>query len=223
MSWINYKISRKQHDIICTLRKLKFLGTEGKAAFWGALCSAILSHVWLFVTPWTAAPQLLLSMGFSWQEYWSGLPFPTPGDLSNPGIEPESPAMQVIYLPCEPSGKSLLEANGHLFLLPLRGWCVFHYTKSFRCLTFYSGTLPLPALVRLGWDHHTFFSYLLHAATKVPSTQPGMPIRLLLWWTLSPDFSSLICVILPWFPFSDLVLQAVVNLMSYTQPLPKFF
>ena len=84
-------------------------------------------------------------------------------------------------------------------------------------------TLPLSALVRLGWDHHTIFSYLLHAATKVPSTQPGMPIRLLLWWTVSPDFSSFICVILPWFPFPDLVLQAVVNLMSYTQPLPKFF
>ena len=48
----------------------------------------------LFVIPWTVASQASLSMGFSRQEYWSGLPFPTPGDLSNPGIEPESPTLQ---------------------------------------------------------------------------------------------------------------------------------
>ena len=52
-----------------------------------------LSHVRLFVTPWTVAHQAPLSMGFSRQEYWSGLPFPSPGDLSNPGIEPTSPAL----------------------------------------------------------------------------------------------------------------------------------
>ena len=46
-------------------------------------------------TPWTVACQTPLSMGFSRQEYWSGLPFPSPGDLPNPGIEPESPALQV--------------------------------------------------------------------------------------------------------------------------------
>ena len=44
----------------------------------------------LFATPWTVALQAPLSMGFSRQEYWSGLPFPSPGDLSNPGIEPVS-------------------------------------------------------------------------------------------------------------------------------------
>ena len=42
-------------------------------------------------TPWTAGPQAPLSMEFSKQEYWSGLPFPSPGDLPNPGTEPESP------------------------------------------------------------------------------------------------------------------------------------
>ena len=47
-----------------------------------------LSHVRLFVTPWTVAYQAPLSMGFSRQQYWSGLPFPSPGDLPNPGIEP---------------------------------------------------------------------------------------------------------------------------------------
>ena len=49
------------------------------------------SHVWLFVTLWTVAPQALLSMGFSRQEYWSRLPFPPPGDLPNPRIKPASP------------------------------------------------------------------------------------------------------------------------------------
>ena len=50
----------------------------------------MLSRVWLFVVPWTVAPQVPLSMGFSRQEYWSGLPCPPPRDLPNPGIEPES-------------------------------------------------------------------------------------------------------------------------------------
>ena len=52
----------------------------------------LLSHVQLFVTPWTVAHQVPLSMEFSRQDYWSGLPFPSPGDLPNPGIEPASPA-----------------------------------------------------------------------------------------------------------------------------------
>ena len=49
--------------------------------------------VQLFVTPWTVAHQAPPSMGFSRQEYWNGLPFPSPGDLLNPGIEPGSPAL----------------------------------------------------------------------------------------------------------------------------------
>ena len=59
-------------------------------------CSAVksLSHVQLFATPWTVAYQASLSMGFSRQEYWSGLPFPSPGDLPDPGIEPGSPASE---------------------------------------------------------------------------------------------------------------------------------
>ena len=58
-----------------------------------------LSHVWLFVTPWTVAYQAPQSMEFSRQEYWSGVPFPSPGDLPNPGIEPVSPALQADALP----------------------------------------------------------------------------------------------------------------------------
>ena len=52
-----------------------------------------LSRVRLFATPWTVAYQAPPSMGFSRQEYWSGVPFPSPGDLPNPGIEPGSPAL----------------------------------------------------------------------------------------------------------------------------------
>ena len=51
--------------------------------------------------PWTVAPQAPLSMGFSRKEYWSGLPFPSPEDLPDPGIEPRSPALQADYLPTE--------------------------------------------------------------------------------------------------------------------------
>ena len=53
----------------------------------------LLSCVQLFVTPWTVARQAPLSMGFSRQEYWSGLPFPSPGDLPDPGIKPGSSAL----------------------------------------------------------------------------------------------------------------------------------
>ena len=62
-----------------------------------------LSHVQLFATLWTVAHQAPLSMGFSRQEYWSGLPFPFPGDLPNPGIEPRSPALQADTSTSEPS------------------------------------------------------------------------------------------------------------------------
>ena len=60
-----------------------------------------------FVTPWTVVHQASLSVGFSRQAYWSGLPFPPPGDLPNPGIEPGSHALQVDSLPSEPPGKKI--------------------------------------------------------------------------------------------------------------------
>ena len=58
-------------------------------------------------TPWTVASQAPLSMEFSWQEYWSGLPCPSPGDLPDPGILPGSPALQADALPSELLGKSI--------------------------------------------------------------------------------------------------------------------
>ena len=64
-----------------------------------------LSCVQLFATPWTVTLQAPLSMGFSRQEYWSVLPFPSPGDLPDPGIKPKSPALQANSLLSEPPGK----------------------------------------------------------------------------------------------------------------------
>ena len=66
--------------------------------------TCVLSHVWFFVTPWTVAHQAPLPMEFSRQEYWSGLPFPSPGDLPNPWIEPGSPALQADSSPLSHQG-----------------------------------------------------------------------------------------------------------------------
>ena len=68
----------------------------------GELPQQSLSRVRLFGTPWTVAYQAPPSMGFFRQECWSGLPFPSPGDLPDPGIEPGSPTLQEDALPSEP-------------------------------------------------------------------------------------------------------------------------
>ena len=65
----------------------------------------LLSCVWLFLTPWTVSWQAPLTMGFSRQEHWCGLPTPSPGDLPNSRTEPGSPALQADSLPSEPPGK----------------------------------------------------------------------------------------------------------------------
>ena len=65
---------------------------SGCASYFSSVQS--LSRVRLFATPWTVAYQAPPSMGFSRQECWSGLPFPSPGHLPDPGIEPESPSLQ---------------------------------------------------------------------------------------------------------------------------------
>ena len=68
----------------------------------------LFSHVRLFATPWTVTYQDPRSMGLSRQEYWSGLPFPSPGDLADPGIEPRSLALWADALPSEPPGHNQL-------------------------------------------------------------------------------------------------------------------
>ena len=71
----------------------------------------VLSRVLLFATPWMVAPQAPLSMGFPRQEYWSGLPFPSPGDLSAPGTEPASPALADRFFTTEPPGMKFHEGK----------------------------------------------------------------------------------------------------------------
>ena len=92
----------------------KISGVPEDARNWESFIVVVLSlsRVWLFATPWTAAHQAPLSMGFPRQEYWSGLPFSSLGDLPDPGIEPTSPAWQVDSLPLShlESPENLLDA-----------------------------------------------------------------------------------------------------------------
>ena len=78
-------------------------------------CVCVISCFWLFATPWTVAHQPPLSMEFSRQEYWCGLPFPPPGDLPNPGTEPTSlasPAVEGGFFTTAPLGKPLVSWPG---------------------------------------------------------------------------------------------------------------
>ena len=81
----------------------------------------VLSGVWLFATPWTTVGQAPLFMEFSRREYWNGLPFPPPEDLSDPGIKPASPALAGECLTTGPHGKhvGLLD---HMIILFLVFW-----------------------------------------------------------------------------------------------------
>ena len=77
-------------------------------------CAQSLSHIWLFATPWTVAHRAALSMGFSRQEYWSGLPFPLPGDLPGLGTEASclmTPALAGRFFTTEPPGKPLVPVS----------------------------------------------------------------------------------------------------------------
>ena len=79
---------------------------NGNPLQYSCICVLIcFSPVWLFATLWSVAHQAPLSMRFSRQEYWSGLPFLSSGDLPDPGIKPRSPALWADSLPPEPPGK----------------------------------------------------------------------------------------------------------------------
>ena len=79
-------------------------------------CYCLVANLCLPETPWTVAHHAPLSMGFPRQEYWNGLPFPSPGDLPDPGIEPRSPALQADSLPSEPRGKPIIYLGSWLKL-----------------------------------------------------------------------------------------------------------
>ena len=90
---------------LCTFSSI--ISTDSSMA---GVCMLV-SHVQLFATPWTVAHQAPLSMEFSRQEYWSGLPFLSPGDLPNPGIELGSPAFQADSLPPNHQGRPSMAGN----------------------------------------------------------------------------------------------------------------
>ena len=99
----------------------------------------LLSHVRLFATPWTVAYQAPSSVGFFRQDYWSGLSFPSPGDLPNSGIKPRSPTLQAGTLPSEVPGKpqskeitKITASNQYVVC-----FCM-HYFKQFHLKAFYS-------------------------------------------------------------------------------------
>ena len=129
------------------------------------------SHVWLFVTPWTIAHQAPLFMGFSRQDYWSGLPFPPPGDLPSPGIKPESlvsPAFAGGFFTTAPPGNPNQNIPGlknlwH-FSLPTEKTPNLeaiqsppHGSRLLLCfwtcntLSFLSASVPFPILFSLPW------------------------------------------------------------------------
>ena len=84
-----------EHVLTCDLAAVGFFESES------VHCSVVSDS---FATPWTVACQAPLSMGFSRQEYWSGLPFPSPGDLPNPGIKLAFPALVGGFFSTEPPG-----------------------------------------------------------------------------------------------------------------------
>ena len=95
--------------------KLGLTGRKKINSSWKEKKALLLSHVRLFATLWTVACQGPLSLEFSGQEYWSGLPFPSSRDLPNPGIEPRSPALQADSLPTEtPKVKTCINLNRKL-------------------------------------------------------------------------------------------------------------
>ena len=94
-------------------------------------CVSLLSCVRLFVTPWTVVYEAPPSMGFSRQEYWSGLPFPSPGDLPDPGIKPQSPALQADTLPSKPPGKCSLGISNCLEEISSLSHCFLYFFALF--------------------------------------------------------------------------------------------
>ena len=151
-----------------------------------------LSRVRLFAIPWTVAHQAPQSMEFSGQEYWSGLPFPSPGDLPNPGIKPGSPALQAAALLSEPPGDRKRVRHNLVMEKQQKQQNHFYYTAQ--------GFTP-PSLAKRA--EHAMLSYLCgsgHTVASVsnshlPLFQPGKIISTLktqskcnFSWDASLDF-----------------------------------
>ena len=149
------------------------------------------SCVWLFAAPWTVAHQAPLSMGFSRQEYWRGLPCPSPGDLPNPGIEPVSLSLlhwQVSSLPLAPPGNRNILKVKSLSRVRLFAtlWTVAHQappSMGFSRQEYWSG-LPFPSPGDLPHPGIEPRSPTLQADT-LTSEPPGTPLTFWRWMLLS--------------------------------------
>ena len=131
----------------------------------------MLSHVQLFVTPWTVAWQALLSMEFSRQEYWSVLPLHSPGDLPNPGIEPGSPILRADSLSSESPGGSFLL---RLTFVWAEKWLILWKTKD------WSGNARFFVILD-AWkeDEVLTGSRIPYHSSPHPPLRPSCPPRLL--------------------------------------------
>ena len=147
--------------------------------FWCSLVAKVVSDS--FASPWAVAHQASLPVGFPRQEYWGGLPFPSPGDPPDPGIEPTSPVLADRFFTAEPPGKPNLR---HSFKdLPT--------CHSFSWDTFSSWSLPpySPLWFQLSsFDHTPTWRFsltipkLLHCVTLPPHVLfPACPLSLLNW------------------------------------------
>ena len=103
-SFSSSSVFQESHSVLCcpTILSCLMVPNSEYSSGGGGL---VIKSCPTLVTPWIVAHQAPLSMGFSRQEYWNGLPFPSPGDLPDPGIEPGSPALQADSLPTELRGK----------------------------------------------------------------------------------------------------------------------
>ena len=180
----------------------------------------LLSHVWLFVTLWTVAHQAPPSMGFSRQEYWSGLPLPSPEDFPHPGIEPRSPSLQADALTSQPPGKPSKCLNNALIpnhftavCLPKDICSIFLNEKVLaRFNLFLAHISPPTVLAHPNWPG-------LVAELHSHSQKHSAPQYAQLWQEASRHLKS--TAIRIWQHFLNFALQTRVKLTSLALEAPK--
>ena len=177
------------------------------------------------MTLWTVAYQAPPSMGFSRQKYWSGLPFPSPGDLPNPGIEPGSPALEADALTSEPPGKPIqLLSCVQLFVTPWTTACQASLSITNSC-----SLLKLMSIESVMPSNHLILchpllllpSILLNI--RVFSNESVLHIRWPKYWSfsfsISPsnEYSGLISFRIDWFD-----LLGIQGTLQESSPTPQF-
>ena len=146
----------------------------------------MLSYVWLFATPWTVAHQAPLSLGFSRQEYWSGLPFPLLGDLPNPGTKPvflESPALAGRFFTTRAIWKGLTDYISHYNIETLSAnqamvqsfsGTKYHWVPS---LYHMIGQVEVSIIIKWKWYIQDWTKPGPHGVTALPEKVSEIPIE----------------------------------------------